>query len=880
MRPGGIPKSWRKRVGAVDSQGLTRKEPDNHLECVAVNVVVCEKKNEPCDSVVRRIYSGKSGDARVGLHIVRTRNRIEIAGEILEKTIASHGGIDLIHVSFDGFASLACCEYALRHDIPYVLSLSVGAGEKLFVADWEKRYFELFAKHSVLTIIPNAGLDKLLNLPVAFDNCNENHDVFLLEEIIRRAATFTCFKKPGFMDLLRCGDPKCLENLHDAIAQLGELNESLKLVSYGGQGMIYSMFSDRLKKTLAIKVPNYPKRSEARHPTMERTLLKEANLLERCNALGTRYIPLLHGNDVSGRFVAREFVEGRCLSELLKSSHDDSVSALQILSDYVDMTEELFYVFHELLGVVIKDYKPRNIILTETSHGREYKFVDLGSCLRESDIPFKSTDNSAKLGGGDFLHWAPEVLLSKFDRCDRKLDYFSFGVTCFRILTGEYPFSNSQSDSDLVRDTYAEEYRIAIGKLESTTAATRVDRALLRFIIDSMNPDCLKRTGKWFRPWIGSQIKTIEQLHTNTMEQLERNRLLESTRRKVAADKPAIILSSYCAWLVTQCQSQNIERLFFLSRDGYVLKKITEIFVHKLNLNVRCEYLYASRQSSRIVGIKAIDHAVLKWLMKKPKGETLTTGLLLKRLSLDNDSDVAMLLEKFGMTSETADAEKISALLEDERMQDLILSHVRREKRIAMRYLNDSGLTDDAFGRYALVDIGWQGRIPLSIKEMLGLRKLTVFYFGYLNPDDNVALDLRAWLFDNHVRADWFAFFDDTIATDFVEIMAAADHKTLLHYGELLESLPENVKDDDLAAWGVSEFHHAILAYAIALSAEDIKCLDCVADRELVVRKIKELTSSPSPAEATVFGEYPYCPEQTDSLKRPFRTKMAAIKRA
>ena len=465
-------------------------------------------------------------------------------------------------------------------------------------------------------------------------------------------------------------------------------------------------------------------------------------------------------------------------------------------------------------------------------------------------------------------------MLGEFDRCDRKLDYFSFGVTCFRILTGNYPFSNSQANPDRVRGTYEAEYRIAADKLTDAVATSDVDKALLRFIIDSMNPDCSKRPGKWFHPWIGVREKRLALLHTKNMENLEKKHLLESPMRKVAADKPAFVLSSYCAWLVSQCQSRNIGRLFFLSRDGYTLKKITEIFVRKLNLDVRCEYLYASRQSSRIIGIETLDGAVLKWLTKKPKGGTVTAGLVLKRLSLDDDSKIGTLLEQFGMTSETADEEKISALLQDERMQKRILSHVRREKRIAQQYFKESGLTDHSSGRFALVDLGWQGRIPVAIKETLGLRQLTVFYFGYLNPEDIPALDTRTWLFDNHVRADWFSFFDDTIATDFVEIMATADHRTLLHYGELPDSLPEDDKDDDLAAWGVTEYHHAILAYADALSPEDIKRLDGIENRELVFQAVKALTLSPSFEETAVCGSFPYCPEQTDSLKCPFRTKM------
>lgn len=835
-------------------------------------MVVCERRGEIGNSVAKHLYGAGKGGTRPGLHVTETLNRIELAVTVFERIGGLSGGIDLIHVSFDGLASLGCCEYALDHGIPYVLELSPDKGKRGFAAEWEKRYFEWFAKHSLVTLVPDIGLELSDDLPMTSVGRSDRSDDSLFGEILSKTKTVSPSSKPDFTDLLQCGDSRCLANLHDALDRMEGIGDSTRLSSFGGQGLIYTTFSRRLQKTVVVKIPNYPRRSPDRYPTMERTLLKEAKLFARCNALGTKYVPMLHGADSSGRYVVRDFVDGRCLSEVLKSMPPDSGPALQILGDFVAMTEELFHVFHDLLGVVIKDYKPRNIILTETDAGREYKLVDLGSCLKESDIPFKSTNNLAKLGGGDFLYWAPEVLLGEFDKCDRRLDYFSFGVTCFRIITGEHPYSNSGSAPERVRDNYEREYGIAVGKLENSDLTRTVETRLLRFIVDSLNPDCSKRPGRWFRPQMEDRKNYLERLHSETRERIGCDHRMIC---KVAADKPAFILSSYCSWLVAQCQALNIGRLYFLSRDGFILKKITEVFVRKLGLDIRCAYLYASRQSSRIIGIKTIDSAVLKWLTKKPKGGTVTAGLVLKRLSLDNDSEVGTMLEEFGMTAETADAVKISALLEDERMHARILAHVRREKGIALRYFKESGLTDDSSGRFALVDIGWQGRIPLAIKETLGLRQLAIFYFGSLKPEDNSALDMRAWLFDNHVRADWFTFFDDTIATDFVEIMATADHKTLLHYGELLDAPPENAKDDDLASWGVSEYHRAILAYADALSPEEVKRLDCIEDRELVFQKIKELTLSPSFAERAVFGAYPYCPEQTDSLKRPFGTMLA-----
>ena len=839
-----------------------------------MNVVILGKRTECGDSAAKRLYCGYNGNERLELHVTETRNRIEVAKTFFEKAGVLSGRIDLIHVDFNGLPSLNCCEYAMHLGIPYVLCLLPCEGGRAFSADWEKRYFEWFAKRSLLTIIPDSNLNLSENLPIVVVGCDGRLDDLIFKEILCRMKDWSPVPIYDSMDLLQCGDPKCLGNLRIAVNHLGDSDNSLRLLSYGGQGMVYTMHSKRLRRDVAIKVPNYPKRRPERYQTMERTLLKEARLLKQCNDLGSKCVPTFRGCDPSGKYVARDFIDGRCLSEILKTHHTFLATGSQILGGYVDATEELFHVFHDLMGVVIKDYKARNIILSETTNGLVFYLVDLGSCLTEKEIPFKSTDNRPKLGGGDFLHWAPEVLLNQFKQCDRRLDYFSFGVTCFRIITGDHPYSNTEPDPGRVRGRYEIEYRIAVKKLESSEAARNIDPDLLRFIVDSLNPDCLKRPRKWYRPKMVDRKEILEQLHMTVQERLEKNHGLDTSICKVAADKPAFILSSYCAWLVGQCLLNNIHHLYFLSRDGFILRKITEIFAQKMDLDLQCDYLYASRQSTRILSIKTIDQDALKWLRKKPKGGTVTLGLILKRLALDDDPVIRAILKDLQMGPETTEADKITAFLGDGRFLNRVRAYVRREKRIARRYFETSGLLDNTLNRFALVDLGWQGRIPLAIRKTLGLRQLMVFYFGNLNPEGDPAIDIRAMLFNKQVRTDWFDFFDNTIATDFVEIMASADHKTLLHYGDLCEFLPENVKDVALAEWGISEYHRTILAYANALGADDINRLDGIADRELVFQKIKELTLSPSSMERKVFGDYPYCSEQTDSLKRPFRTTM------
>jgi len=59
----------------------------------------------------------------------------------------------------------------------------------------------------------------------------------------------------------------------------------------------------------------------------------------------------------------------------------------------------------------------------------------------------------------------------------------------------------------------------------------------------------------------------------------------------------SIILYSYVNWIINTALQKDIKRLFFISRDGYVLKKITDIVIGLRELPLRTYELYGSRKA-------------------------------------------------------------------------------------------------------------------------------------------------------------------------------------------------------------------------------------------------------------------------------------------
>lgn len=71
-----------------------------------------------------------------------------------------------------------------------------------------------------------------------------------------------------------------------------------------------------------------------------------------------------------------------------------------------------------------------------------------------------------------------------------------------------------------------------------------------------------------------------------------------------------VILYAYVDWIINQAEIRAIKHLYFVARDGYVLKQIADILIKNRALNLETHYLYGSRKAWRVE--KREDRSLLK----------------------------------------------------------------------------------------------------------------------------------------------------------------------------------------------------------------------------------------------------------------------------
>lgn len=201
----------------------------------------------------------------------------------------------------------------------------------------------------------------------------------------------------------------------------------LRRLGQGGMGQVYLAEQLSLKRRVALKI-------------MRADLAANVASLKRFQAEAEAIARVTHANIVQVysvgsadglQYMALEYVEGRNLKEYLtKKGPPDLLLALSIMRQVAAALERA-----SELGIVHRDIKPENILVTRKG---EVKVADFGlsRCLTGEQKAVHLTQTGVSMGTP--LYMSPEQVQGQ--EIDPRTDIYSFGVTCYHMLTGEPPF--------------------------------------------------------------------------------------------------------------------------------------------------------------------------------------------------------------------------------------------------------------------------------------------------------------------------------------------------------------------------------------------------------------------------------------------------------
>jgi len=225
----------------------------------------------------------------------------------------------------------------------------------------------------------------------------------------------------------------------------------LEKIGAGGMGEVYLAEDTKLKRRVSLKfLPEELTRDEER----KQRFVQEARAAA---SIQHPHIAAVYDVDeADGRtFIAMEYVPGQSLRKAIESGKLDYRRALELGFQIADGLAKA----HEK-GVVHRDVKPDNVLLTEDGYA---KIIDFGLAklleptvsptddVGEMETKLKTRDG---LVMGTVSYMSPEQ--ARGETIDARSDIFSFGILFYEMISGRSPFqkkSVAESLSAVLHET-------------------------------------------------------------------------------------------------------------------------------------------------------------------------------------------------------------------------------------------------------------------------------------------------------------------------------------------------------------------------------------------------------------------------------------------
>jgi HAD superfamily hydrolase (TIGR01549 family) len=263
-----------------------------------------------------------------------------------------------------------------------------------------------------------------------------------------------------------------------------------------------------------------------------------------------------------------------------------------------------------------------------------------------------------------------------------------------------------------------------------------------------------------------------------------------------------LLYYGFIDWLIRRSREDKIEKLYFLSRDGFVMKQVYDFLAPFYTGAPSSDYLYVSRRSLHIPMADDSNKAEVFSYMQSGM-YYLPVKYFFEKVGLKAGAYEKQLREAGFKTNDdrlTSDAEykKLFNLL------NAIFDDIQRigqaEKPFLLKYLKNSGLFDQP--NVAVVDIGWHcslQRALMLLSSRMGWRTdIRGYYLGTFAKARDVAnqgMTLSGYLCDFGEPA----YMKDIImlAVEVFEFLHLAPHGCVVRFQDTKDGTVAPVFDED-----------------------------------------------------------------------------------
>lgn len=333
------------------------------------------------------------------------------------------------------------------------------------------------------------------------------------------------------------------------------------------------------------------------------------------------------------------------------------------------------------------------------------------------------------------------------------------------------------------------------------------------------------------------------------------------------------ILSSFVAWVLRQAQADRLERLYFVARDGQVLRLIAQQMENECDGIELC-YLYGSRQAWHLPGTFVCNAVTADWLLLADP--YLSLEVIAQRGRLEHSEFIKALkccgfpaLKIDQRLTESEIVQLRELVCRSSPLKTLLEESACKARSYAVAYFQQEGLFDDV--HWGIVDLGWHGNLQNSLERILvsaGSKPPKVgYYFGLLSrpPSDG---SKKSYFFNADRRDDYFAWGSACIAI--LELLASGDHGTTQGYRQMEDGTvqPEiDLMNKPVLGWGLEYLRKGIFRY---VRESPFHMEDSAQTRSALLPLVRWFCVNPPKEIAEALGSFPFSSDQAEVNRHPF----------
>ena len=347
------------------------------------------------------------------------------------------------------------------------------------------------------------------------------------------------------------------------------------------------------------------------------------------------------------------------------------------------------------------------------------------------------------------------------------------------------------------------------------------------------------------------------------------------------------LLAGFATWVLGQAQLLELDRLYFVARDGEVFLEVTRRLAEQTAAPVECRYLYGSRKAWQLAGVSIL--APLEqgdyWLPDDQRGEELTLeavlalGDLTREQAYSLTGDALFAPGPAGVPLGSAAWADVRSLLTASPLREQVAERARHRGELLVRYLAQEQVT--APGRVGLVDVGWTGRAARALEDVLlehgqALPAAHLFLGLQSTAEAVMGADLHSrahgWLLDETRGRPTRTTQEDPVML--IETFAMGTEGHTLGYreqdGRVVAELTAG--QNPLAdRWGLAAYRRS-LQHGLDAFLQGTPANPAVDLRPLVWQELLNFWRQPTREEARAWGAQPYGEDFHNALSHPLAT--------